>query len=129
MFYTNLDDALNDIAARSFYESARVTKEGNGYTVEDWYTGVEESVMWTYETGAEVPSDALDYSRTHEPYEFYDRASHIRFNLPTAVETIEEGTPVGFTYAIADAYCEDDVEECQEDHTAGWLLIATTEGN
>jgi len=128
--YGTLDEALADIAGRSFYESARVSKVAEGYTVEDWPTDVDEYVAWAYETGAQV-GDVLDHSRTHEAYERYETAGHIRYNLPVAVETIEEGIPVGFTYAVAEAECLDEVEEgdqCGEDHTAGWVLIATTEG-
>lgn len=135
MLYATLDEALTDIAGRSFYESARVTKTDAGYTVEDWCTGVEETVLWSYETGAQV-GDVLDYSRTHEAYESYGEARHIRYNLPVAVETIDEGTPVGFTYVVAEAECEDaspdadresGIYDCGEDHAAGWLLIATVE--
>lgn len=128
MFYSTLDEALNDIAARSFYESARVTKLDNGYEVEGWHTGVDESAMWTYQDGIELTCDPLDYSRVHESYESYETAGHIRYNLEAAVEAIEEGTPVGFTYVVADAYCEDDNrEDCNEDHFVGWLLVATAE--
>jgi len=126
MLYETLDQALDDIASRSFYESARVSKVEGGYEVEDWYTGVEESVPWTYNTGAQV-GDVLDYSRTHEPYESYTEAQHIRYNLPAAVEAIEEGTPIGFTYAVAEDECLDDGDYCEEDHVVGWLLIATEE--
>ena len=129
MLYETLDQALDDIASRSFYESARVSKVEGGYEVEDWHTGVEEIVPWAYETGAQV-GQALDYSRTHEAYERYTDARHIRHNLPVAVWTIEEGTPVGFTYVVAEAECLDateDGEPCGEDHAAGWVLIATRE--
>lgn len=129
MLYNTLDEALTDIAGRSFYESAKVTKVGSQFEVIDWYTGVEEITEWTYEDGAKVSDSAVDYSRTHEAYEFYSEASHIRYNLPTAVEAIEGGKSVGFTYVGADAICEDeDWESCGEDHTAGWLLVATDEG-
>lgn len=128
MHYGTLDEALVDIARRSFYESARVVKDDTGYTVEDWHTGVDEYVPWSYDDGPTVPSEAVDYSRTHEPYEYYETASHVRYNLPTAVEAIEAGQAVGFTYVITEAACEDDnPEECMEDHAAGWLLIATAE--
>lgn len=126
--YPSLDEALTDIAGRSFYESARVTKTADGYTVEDWHTGVEEYLSWSYDNGLSVPAGALDYSRTHETYEHYEAAGHVRYNLPNAVEAIEEGTSVGFTYVVAEADCEDDdPENCDGDHVAGWALIATDE--
>lgn len=132
--FDTIDEALGEIAGRSFYESARVTKSASGYLVEDWHTGVEESVRWTYENGAELPTGTIDASRTHASYEFYETAAHIRYNLDNAVEAIEEGTSVGFTYVIADADCECDDYDAETgycgddgDHTVGWLLIATDE--
>ncbi len=87
--------------------------------------------MWTYENGVELDhySNIIDYSRLHESYESYTEARHIRYILNDAViEMIESERSVGFTYVVADTYCEDDNrEECYEDHTAGWLLVATDE--
>lgn len=130
IIYAALDLALADIARRSFYENARVTKTDAGYVVEDWHTGVEEIIDWTYEAGIAVEHipHLLDYSRLHEAYEFYDKARHISHNVPAAVEAIESGVPVGFTYVQADAPCEDGPDECDGDHVAGWALIATREG-
>ena len=125
--YATIDEALTDIATRSFYESARVYKDAGGYTVEDWPTDIEEYRAWSYRDGIDLPAGTIDHSRTHEAYEFYDNAGHIRYNLPNAVEAIEDGQAVGFTYVIAEADCEDDVDECDDDHLAGWALIATAE--
>lgn len=121
--YATLDEALQDIANRSFYEDAIVRPEDGQYIVEDDAGTGEESYMWTYEHGGEYPSDVLDYSRTHESYEFYDEAHHVRFNLDRAMAELEAGNPVIFKYVTLDAYCEDH-EPCDEDHVAGWALIA-----
>ena len=129
MLYDSLGSALDNIANQSFYESARVTKIGDSYDVEDWNTGVDEIVRWTYEEGADVVG-AIDYSRVHESYEsyeFYDNAAHITYDLPAAIEALEDGVSVGFTYSIAMEDCGHD--DCQETHTVGWLLIATDESD
>lgn len=126
--YNTIDAALSDIASRSFYESARAYRTESGkYIVEDWHTDIEEYRAWSYANGLDVPAGTVDYSRTHESCEFYDHANHVRYNLPNAVELLEAGSVLGFTYVIAQADCEDDVEDCQDDHIAGWALIATSE--
>ena len=119
--YATLTAALADIAGRSFYESATVTPNEDGsYTVEDDVAYIDETVMWTYDGGMELPYGALDYSRVHEPAEYYDAAAHVEYNLPGAVDTLREGKAVHFSYVIVDAYPETD----DEDHTVGWALVA-----
>ena len=142
--YASLDAALDDIAARSFYESATIQRMApNIYRVTDHHTGIESNCMWTYDHGPELEGDTghvIEFTRTHETCESYDSATHVRFNLADAVEAIESYRTVGFTYVIADAYCDDECEthdtasgervcdcECSYDHTAGWLLVATDE--
>ena len=124
--YLTLDEALQDIASRSFYEGARIERFDNKiWGVSDDANPGEESYVWTYKNGAEYPDELLDHSRVHEAWEFYDEAYHIRYNLSAAVEALEEGKPVIFHYVTLDAYCEDpEPEDCQEDHIAGWALIA-----
>lgn len=88
--YATLAAALADIAGRSFYESATVTPNEDGsYTVEDDAAFIDDVVMWTYDGGMELPHGALDYSRVHEPAEYYDAAEHVAYNLPGAVETLK----------------------------------------
>lgn len=130
--YATLIDALSDIARRSFYESAVVYKRDDRYTVTDWHTGVEEMLDWTYEDGVTMPPHAIDRSRLHEPYEYYDSGEHVLYHLDSeTVERIESGDAIGFTYAVAEAQCECDPEEypdgCPEDHAAGWVLVVTLE--
>ena len=131
MLYQSLDEALGNVAERSFCEQSRVTKVAGGYDVEDWYTGAPDSVLWTYEGGADlsgIPDTIIDFSRTMEPAEYFAGSRHIRQNLPAAVEAIEGGESVCFTYAMADAVCDHaDPSWCGEDHLVGWLLVATLE--
>ena len=122
--YATLGDALADIARRSFYESATVTPNEDGsYTVEDDVSYLDDTVTWTYNGGMELPYGALDYSRVHEPAEYYDAAAHVEYNLPGAVDTLREGKAVHFSYVVVDAYPETD-DEHDEDHTVGWALVA-----
>ena len=127
MLYETLDQALEEVAERSFYEPCRVCKSGDIYTVEDWRTGVEEYTSWTWEDGPVIPERALDNSRVHEPYEYYHEAAHIRYNLDVAVGAIEAGMAVGFTYVVVDAECDHGDEYCGNDHAVGWMLVATPE--
>lgn len=128
--YATLTEALADIARRSFYESATVTPNEDGsYTVEDDAAYIDDVVMWTYDGGMELPHGALDYSRVHEPAEYYDAAAHVEYNLPGAVDTLREGRAVHFVYVIVDAYPESEEDSADYadgyyDATIGWALVA-----
>lgn len=152
--YTELTEALDDIANRSFYEDAIIRpalfhRDDSGlidettwecarcgevtgsqdravrYIVEDDYSGIEEMFPWSYAGGLDISSESsvFDHSRTHESYEFYDVARHISSNLEEAYRRLLKGEAVGFHYVIAEAACEDP-EPCEEDHAAGWALLA-----
>lgn len=134
-----LTEALQAIADRSFYEDATITPLGNGrYAVDgDFGTAYAgDSIMWIYDAGMSLPSNVTDHSRLHEPYESYDNAEHVRYNLPHAVELLEAGHAVTFAYAIVeDSNCFDgsgdsltDCEDCDCDRTAGWALLAFDHG-
>lgn len=133
-FYKTLDDALLDIASRSFYYDATVTPVEGGYEVTDDFSTAYagDSIPWTYDGGMELPADISDNSRLHDPAEYYDHAQHLRFNLPTAIEALESGHAVTFAYAIVeDLNCFDgsgdaltECEDCQCDRTVGWVLLA-----
>lgn len=124
--YLNLDGALTEIARASFYEEKTIvpTRGENGepaYTVNDDISGHDETVYWTYADGMELDGRrVIDYSRVHEPGEYYDTAAHIRYNLADAITALEEGTPVNFQYVV----CDDINAEEDEDPTVGWALIA-----
>lgn len=132
--HATLDAALQDIARRSFYESAIVTPNSDGtFTVEDDFNTciADDTVMWTYGGGMELPEGILDHSRLHGPAEFYDDAAHIRYNLATAVERLEDGLPVAFSYAVIDAWMDADADGNAidedgnlSDATVGWALLA-----
>lgn len=136
-----LTEALQAIADRSFYEDATVTPLGNGrYTVEDDFSTAYAGdwIMWSYDSGMELPANVADHSRLHEPCELYDNAGHVSYNLPRAVELLEAGHAVTFAYAIVEAFCERTDDEADIDHDrceclecdsggteiVGWALMA-----
>ena len=137
-FYKTLDGALQDIAERSFYDDATVTPVEGGYEVTDDFSTAYagDTIPWTYDGGMELPADISDNSRLHVPAEYYDRAQHLRFNLPAAIEALEAGHAVTFAYAIVeDLNCFDgsgdaltECEDCQCDRTIGWTLLAYDHG-
>lgn len=137
-FYKTLDEALLDIASRSFYEDATVTPTKIGFTVEDDFSTAYagDTIPWSYDGGMELPGGILDNSRLHEPNEFYNDVRHIRYHMASAVEALESGNAVTFAYAIVeDLNCFDgsgDVltgcEDCQCDRTIGWVLLAYDHG-
>lgn len=133
--FNTLNNALDVIAQCSFYEGKRVTKRSPGeYVVEEWYSFPDsDSIEWTYSGGVELHHiyGLIDYTRLMMPGESLDSPSHVSYNLPLAVEAIDRGTPVGFTYCVAH-----DIDECQNcldsdccecDRVVGWLLVATDE--
>lgn len=133
--YATLDEALTDIANRSFYEAADVIPNDDGtFTVRDSFDyNSGDEVTWTYAHGLDAGSAAMDYSRLHESYETYDDAAHIRYNLPGAVSELESGArDIHFEYAIAmneDIEYDSDGNAIDEDgeltdDIAGWTLIA-----
>lgn len=127
---STIDEALENIAARSFYEAADVIPNDDGtYSIVDSPGMIDDVVMWSYSEGMDLPTGAYDYSRVHEPAEFYDNAAHIRYNLSGAVERLAEGGAVHFQYVIAEADPETpediaDAEAGQYDGTVGWALVA-----
>lgn len=136
--YATLDEALTDIAKRSFYEAADVIPNEDGtYTVRNSFDyNAGDEVTWTYAHGLDAGSAAMDYSRLHDAAEFYETAAHIRFNLSGAVSELESGArDIHFEYAIVQ---DDDVDHDHDedgnaidpdtgelaDDIAGWALIA-----
>lgn len=135
-----LDEALADIARRSFYEDARVvpivnvdTGEPVGYLVEDTTTHATDDWEWTYEDGVRDRDSVSETSRLHDAYETYKYEEHVRYNMPDAVDALERGIAVDFAYAVvrdANAVYDDEsgeyVDEDGEptDEYAGWIAVA-----
>lgn len=130
--HATLSDALQEVADRSFYEDVTITPLPDGtFESEDdhgtAYAG--DTVMWDYMGGMELPNGVIDNSRLHETYESYTGAGHVEYNLPRAVETLREGTPVTFAYAQVDGYATtpEDIEDDENglyDGCVGWALLA-----
>lgn len=135
-----LDQALALVATADSYTYPTIERipGTDNYTVTDGVMieldSMDIAVNWTYEKGPELPKNLIDYSRVHEPYEHYDNAEHIRYNLPAAVEKIEAGEPVTFMWAVVEAYPDEDAgvqcescgwcEACNADMTVGWIMLA-----
>ena len=124
--YSTLDEALHDIANRSFYEDATVFQNSDGsYTVENDYgmSYAGDDIKWTYEGGMEIPDGVIDNTRLMETYETLSESSHIRFWLDAALERLESGNAVTFAYAVVSAYPGYGAYE-GEDYAVGWVLMA-----
>lgn len=141
--YETLNDALANIARRSFYEDATVIPlRGGRYRVTDadrCADGASDGVGWTYADGLDVSTigGIVDHSRLHDAAEIYDDARHVRRNLPATVEALKRGEPVTFAYVVAhddDATHDDasgdyvDSDGESTDGIAGWLLVAVEGG-
>lgn len=120
MRYNTLNEALEDIANRSFYEGAVIIPENGAYHVENDSNPGEDSVTWSEGTGMDLPENVLDNSRVHENFEYYSTATHLRFNLEGAVEALENGETVAFHYVFVD----DVAGDFEDDPTVGWALLA-----
>ena len=133
MSIKTLDEALADIARRSFYEDAviRPVTTANyrdfplGYVVEDDYGTIDtESLTWTYDDGIN-PSGRLDEYRTQlmDPCQTFRYPENIRIYLPEVEEALTEGKTVHVAYAPVE---DEDagINEYGEIEYAGWGLIA-----
>ena len=140
MLYLTLDEALQDVANRSFYEDCKVTPlvmadepaDVRGYVVEDDTSHATDEWSWSYDEGIHDRDSVSETSRLHESYENYGRAEHIRYNMTESVTALENGIPVTFAYAIvdnADVTTDDqgngtDKDGFPADSVAGWILVA-----
>lgn len=129
--YATLDEALEEIATRSFYESATVTPSTYGtYDVSDDFGTAfpDDVVTWTYEKGIET--DADEHAGIMEPCQYFDTAHHVRYYLPAAVEHLEARRgPVTFAYVQVDtvASTAEDIADDEAglyDGTVGWTILA-----
>lgn len=140
MFYLTLDEALQDVANRSFYEDCKVTPlvmaddhaDIRGYVVEDDISHATDEWRWSYDEGIHDRDSVSETSRLHDPCETYTHADHVRYNMPESVAALENGVPVTFAYAIvddADVTTDDqgngtDKDGYPADPVAGWIMIA-----
>ena len=138
-----LDEALAEVARRSFYEDVTVypvldPRNGNvlGYVWEDDCNMIPtDEIGWTYADGVERGPET-DWSRLMEPCEFFATAGHVRYHLSRAVADLEEGKPVTFAYGTVtdtslsfdedtQTYFDADGNLCADDFV-GWVLLALT---
>lgn len=137
--YATLDEALEDVARRSFYEDCIVTPLRDGtFRVEDDY-GTIDTDQWelSHDDGFSWCSSAPmpEHSRLMEPCESFATAGHIRYHM-SEVEDIESlGLPVAFAYVIVNdadfpwELSEDERFEqgfTDDDRTIGWALASRT---
>src|SRR5690554_5629793 len=99
MFYLTLDEALQDVANRSFYEDCKVTPlvmaddhaDIRGYVVEDDISHATDEWRWSYDEGIHDRDSVSETSRLHSHFEYYTHADHVRYNMPESVEALENG--------------------------------------
>ena len=123
-----LDEALQIVAESSFYEDKLVY-----FAAGEWHADGDtscysyEDVTWTHD-GLDFGTDAppLDHSGLMETYEIFTTSANIRCYLPDAVEALERGHSVIFTYQPVSVGILDEEED--DDTIAGWVLIAEDQG-
>lgn len=110
-----LEQALAEVANRSFYEDCLVSPNGDGtYTVYDaLIDGTEE---WYYTDTDATGPDVSERSRIMESCESFTFASHIRYHMAGAVEALEDGKAVEFGYAL--------VSDSETGEFDNWLMVA-----
>ena len=119
-----LDEALQIVAESSFYEDARVYfAAGEWHADDDTSFYGYEDITWTddgLDFGTAKPP--LDHSGLMMADQIFRVSAQIRRYLPQAVEALERGHSVIFTYQpILD-------EEEDDDPIVGWVLIAEDQG-
>ena len=123
-----LDEALQVVAGASFYEDKLVY-----FAAGEWHADGDtscysyEDVTWT-DDGLDFGTDTppLDHSGLMEAYQTFSVSDQIRRYLPQAVEALERGHSVIFTYQPVSVGILDDDED--GDTIAGWVLIAEDQG-
>ena len=123
-----LDEALQVVAEYSFYEDNLVY-----FAAGEWHADGDtscysyEDVTWT-DDGLDFGTDTppLDHSGLMEACQTFSVSAQIRRYLPQAVEALERGHSVFFTYQPVSVGILDDDED--GDTVAGWVLIAEDQG-
>ena len=123
-----LDEALQVVAVSSFYEDNLVY-----FAAGEWNADVDtscysyEDVTWTHD-GLDFGTDAppLDHSGLMMDDQTFSVSAQIRRYLPQAVEALERGRSVIFTYQPVSVGTLDDDED--GDTLVGWVLIAEDQG-
>ena len=124
-----LDEALQVVAESSFYEDKQVY-----FAAGEWHADGDtsfysyEDVTWTHDDvldfGTETPP--LDHSGLMMADQVFSVSAQIRRYLPQAVEALERGHSVIFTYQPVSVGILD--EDGDDDTLAGWVLIAEDQG-
>ena len=123
-----LDGALQVVADASFYEDKFVY-----FAAGEWHAD-DDTPCYSYED-VTLTDDGLDFGTAKPPLDHsglmmadqaFSVSAQIRRYLPQAVEALERGHSVIFTYQPVECY--DDTEECCDDTIAGWVLIAEDQG-
>ena len=121
-----LDEALQVVAESSFYEDTRVY-----FAAGEWHADGDtscysyEDVTWTddgLDFGTAKPP--LDHSGLMMADQTFSVSAQIRRYLPLAVEALERGHSVIFTYQPVSVGILDEDEDEDGDTLAGWVLIA-----
>ncbi len=120
-----LDEALQVVAESSFYEDRHVYFSAGEWNADgDTSCYSYEDVTWTYDDGLDfgTAKPPLDHSGLMRPDQTFSVSAQIRRYLPQAVEALERGHSVIFTYQpVSEGILE-------EDALAGWVLIAEDRG-
>lgn len=136
--HETLADAVETALAYDTYTYPTIEKTDAGYTVTPGaridLPSCDIDVMWTYENGVELGDVVSDHTRVFESYESMQTLEHLRYNMPSVVETVEDGTPVTLQWCVVDAYPEENsgeqcescgwCEDCNADMTVGHMWVA-----
>ena len=125
-----LDEALQVVAESSFYEDKIIYfAAGEWHADDDTSCHRYEDVTWTHD-GLDFGTDTppLDHSGLMMSYQTFSVSAQIRRYLPQAVEALERGHSVIFTYQPVSVGLLDDDEDEDDDTLAGWVLIAEDRG-
>lgn len=123
-----LDEALQVVAWSSFYEDTHVYFAAGEWSADgDTSCYSYEDVTWTddgLDFGTAKPP--LDHSGLMMADQAFSVSAQIRRYLPQAVEALERGHSVIFTYQpVLEGILD---EEEDDDPIAGWVLIAEDQG-
>ena len=143
--FATLDAALEHVAsAEDAFNVGGLTVvpllDGTYKVSDDYGTAYAGDYLgWTYADGLDLGwghvGNAREWTRLFDSAKFWDRAEHVRYNMPGSVEALKSGHAVTFAYAIAenlDLVWDDESQEYVDaddgtaygDNVAGWAVLA-----
>ena len=127
-YYTSIDDILQVIAERSFYEDVLIdwSETANAWHIEQDFGNHDDDLMFDSDTRTVLgwrgePLDVLDWSGLMETYERFYHAVQVEHYCPGLVEALLAHSTVTVSYQVV-RLMDGPFDDIEED-IVGWALV------